>query len=202
VLSGTRRHQAAIDRMVASQAGAGQPAIQTFADADLAREWCEDRILETHRDLAEETADLEPADHELFRGLDLEQLATLQERLRRQCYAPGSVIVRSGDTANQLFLIMSGRMSVTIDLPNGGMRRLSTLSDGMVFGELAFIGREARTADVRADTMVECQILHADDFDRLTADEPALACLLLANLLRVVGRTARRMTSEVALLAG
>jgi CRP-like cAMP-binding protein len=72
----------------------------------------------------------------------------------------------------------------------------------MVFGELSLIGREARTADVHADTMVECHVLEADDFDALMAQHPDLACILLANLLRVVGRTARRMTSEVALLAG
>ena len=76
------------------------------------------------------------------------------------------------------------------------------MSDGMVFGELALIGREPRTADVHADTMVECHELHVDAFDRLTAEAPAVACVLLANLLRVVGRTARRMTKEVALLAG
>jgi CRP-like cAMP-binding protein len=72
----------------------------------------------------------------------------------------------------------------------------------MVFGELSLIGRETRTADVHADTVVECFVLEADAFDQLTAEQPALACVLLANLLRVVGRTARRMTGEVALLAG
>lgn len=129
-------------------------------------------------------------------------LATLRTSLRRVCYVPGTRIVRRGEAADRLFLIMSGRLSVTIDLPGGGVRRLSTLSGGMVFGELSLIGREARTADVHADTMVECQVLDADAFELLTAAEPALACVLLANLLRAVGRTARRMTGEVALLAG
>jgi hypothetical protein len=45
-------------------------------------------------------------------------------------------------------------------------------------------------------------VLKAEDFEQLTAEDPVLACILLANLLRVDGRTARRMTSEVALLAG
>jgi glutaminase len=144
----------------------------------------------------------ELADHELLRGVDPADLAILLGELRRVCYVPGTRIVQRGEIADRLFLIVSGRLSVTIDVPGGGVRRLSTLSDGMVFGELALIGREARTADVHADTMVECHVLDADVFDRLTTDSPALACVLLANLLRVVGRTARRMTSEVALLAG
>ena len=116
-------------------------------------------------------------------------------------FAPGAQIVRRGDVADRMFLIVSGRLSVTLEVP-GGTRRLSTLSDGMVFGELSLLGRETRSADVHADTMVDCHVLDAGDFEQLTAEDPALACILLANLLRVVGRTARRMTSEVALLAG
>jgi glutaminase len=202
LLSGATRHGAAVVGVDAALRAAGQAAIRTFDDADLAREWCEDRILELSHHDDQDAAPGELADHELVRGIDPAGLAILQERLRRHCYVPGTVVVRRGEAADRLFLIMAGRMSVTIDLPNGGVRRLSTLSGGMVFGELALIGREARTADVRADTMVECQVLDGDAFDRLTADEPALACQLLANLLRVVGRTARRMTGEVALLAG
>lgn len=137
-----------------------------------------------------------------MRGLADADLAVLQAHLRRRCYVPGTLVVRRGEAADRLFLINSGQLSVTIDLPDGAVRRLSTLSGGMVFGELSLIGREARTADVRADTMVECHVLAIDAFERLMQDHPALVCKLLANLLRVVGRTARRMTAEVALLAG
>jgi glutaminase len=188
----------AIDRFLDEN---GCDPILTFRDIDLAREWCEDRVLALHRDRDPATGPLDLADHELLRGLDAAGLSTLRDRLRRVCFVPGTRIVQRGEPGDRLFLIMNGRLSVTIDLP-GGIRRLSTLSDGMVFGELSLIGREARTADVHADTMVECQVLEADDFDDLLAEYPALACVLLANLLRVVGRTARRMTGEVALLAG
>lgn len=182
--------------------GSGNSPLDCFADVDLAREWCEDQVLALAREPDVETGPGELHEHELLRGLDATALATLDAHLRRVCYVPGSAIVRRGDMADRLFLIVSGRLSVTIETPGGFVRRLSTLSDGMVFGELSLIGRETRTADVHADTMVECQVLEADAFERLTAEHPGLACVLLANLLRVVGRTARRMTSEVALLAG
>ncbi len=182
--------------------GGGHPPLDCFADVDLAREWCEDQVLSLARGPDVETGPGELHEHELLRGLDATALATLGAHLRRVSYVPGTAIVRRGDVADRLFLIVSGRLSVTIETPGGFVRRLSTLSDGMVFGELSLIGRETRTADVHADTMVECQVLEADAFDRLTVEHPGLACVLLANLLRVVGRTARRMTSEVAVLAG
>jgi len=201
VLSRTARFAASVEAVDLALGAAGHDPIATFADVDLAREWCEDRVLATNE--SSEVAPGPPVltDHELFRGVDARGLASIQSRLKRVCYVPGARIVRRGESADRLFLITSGRLSVTMDV-TGGVRRLSTLSDGMLFGELSLIGRETRTADVHADTMVECQVLEADDFDQLTIDDPVLACTLLANLLRVVARTARRMTSEVALLAG
>ncbi len=201
-ISGGRRHHSAIDQIDAALQATGQPRIRTFLDADRAREWCEDQILAQARPEDSEAGPVALADHELLQGIDEAGVAVLNARLRRHSYVPGTLVVRRGDAADRLFLIVSGRLSVTIDLPDGTVRRLSTLSEGMVFGELTLIGREARTADVRADTMVECQVLEVDAFDRLIDEHPALACTVLANLLRIVGRTARRMTSEVALLAG
>jgi glutaminase len=201
VISGAAAFSAAVTQIDDSLQASGSEPLLTFADVDRAREWGEDQILLGDR-RSDTTGSPDLADHELLSGVDPEGLAILRSELRRVCYVPGTRIVTRGDPADRLFLIVSGRLSVTIDLPGGGVRRLSTLSDGMVFGELALIGRDARTADVHADTMVECHELHADAFDRLTIEAPALACVLLTNLLRVVGRTARRMTSEVALLAG
>jgi glutaminase len=204
VLSGAARFTQMVAEVDLALRTGGHDPIVTFADVDLAREWCEDRVLadgaaaDLQAGLSDRTA---LADHELVRNVDPKGLATLQARLKRVCYVPGTRIVRRGETADRLFLIVSGRLSVTVEV-GGGIRRLSTLSGGMLFGELSLIGREERSADVHADTMVECLVLEADDFDRLTVDDPVLACSLLSNLLRVVGRTARRMTSEVALLAG
>jgi len=200
-LSGVVRFATVIDDVDFTLRQSGLGPLVTFTDVDLAREWCEDRVLATGDPREEAPGPATLADHELFRGVDARGLAAIQARLKRVCYVPGTRIVRRGETADRMFLITSGRLSVTMDI-TGGIRRLSTLSDGMIFGELSLIGRETRSADVHADTMVECQVLEADDFDQLTVDDPVLACALLANLLRVVSRTARRMTGEVALLAG
>ena len=141
-------------------------------------------------------------DAALLRGLGPEDAAAVQAHLERRRFAPGSAIVRRGDPACELFQIVSGRLSVMVDRPGGGgPRRLTTLTDGTLFGELAFVSQETRTADVYADTMVECLVLSADAFERLKADAPRAAAAVLTNLLRVVGATARRLTDELALLA-
>ena len=56
----------------------------------------------------------------------------------------------------------------------------------MTFGELPFVDRGARTADVRADSQVECRILSYDAIDRLELTNPALYGKLLRNVLGIV----------------
>jgi len=69
-----------------------------------------------------------------------------------------------------------------------------------VFGELAAVGGEARTADVRADTAVECYELALDDLDGLDATDPSLRAAVLTNLLHSVTRLARKLDAELELL--
>ena len=58
------------------------------------------------------------------------------------------------------------------------------------------------SADLWADTAVECYVLAAIDLERLRLSDPALTCALLANLLRMTSQLARGTNEELALLAG
>jgi len=71
----------------------------------------------------------------------------------------------------------------------------------MPFGELAVVARGARTADVRADTPVECFALPIERFEALGASDPAIKLVLLENLLRGATRTVARLSQEVAALS-
>jgi glutaminase len=119
----------------------------------------------------------------------------------RQRFAAGEVILRKGDPAEAVYLLTSGQVSVTVHLPNGLVTRLSTISPGMAFGELAVIDRSGRTADVQADTAVECWALSATELDHLGECAPTIKVRLLENLLRSVYRMVGRLNHEVATLA-
>ena len=107
-----------------------------------------------------------------------------------------------GDPADALYFLMRGEVSVIVDLPQGGYKRLSTLSAGMSFGESALIAGGVRSADVRADTAVECCTLGAAGLRHARAGAPGLMIRLLLNLLQGTATTAVRLTAEVAALEG
>jgi len=89
---------------------------------------------------------------------------------------------------------------VVLPLPQGGTRRLATLSAGMALGESALLAGGRRSADVVADTEVEALALTPAAFVRLQAECPPLALRLLHNLLASSAEAVERLTAEVAAL--
>ena len=136
-----------------------------------------------------------------MRGLDADAVERLRAALERRGFRPGDALVRHGEPAEELFLVTGGRLSVWVPMGSGEARRLATLDAGDMVGELAFLGREQRTADVYADTDVEAYVLRHEAFETLAAMDPATTTVFLTTLLRIVAGIARRMTDEVVLLA-
>lgn len=173
-----------------------QRTLQTFSDLDPALEWCERVVLGQAGVPAPTASSL--TDHEFCRGIDLDDVRVLATFLETRRFEAGETIIRQGDIADEVFLLMGGTVSVTMDLPTGERRRLSTVAPGMVFGELTIVDRCARTADVHADTAVECLVLTVRELERLETSHPAIAIGIMRNLLRNVHRTVLRMSREVA----
>jgi glutaminase len=132
-----------------------------------------------------------------MRGLDAEQLALLKTLLERRSYASRELMLRKGDPAEELFLLVQGALSVFSDRADGSVRRLATLSRGMGFGEPSMIEGSRRTAFVRADQPSVCWVLKRASFDSLSAASPALKMRLLENLLRSATRTMNRLSVEM-----
>jgi glutaminase len=199
-LSNAEPHANLTSALEAELGDSGNASFVALADLDRALEWCEDEILRTAG------AELGPSsfalrDHELLRGLSASQISALRPLLERRGFERGERVVRTGDEADALFLIMRGHLSVTRELPDGGSRRLATVSAGMTLGELSIASRGPRTADVWADTPVECYALTASVLDELATTDPALKCALLENLLRIASRHARHANEELVQIA-
>jgi CRP-like cAMP-binding protein len=71
----------------------------------------------------------------------------------------------------------------------------------MTFGELAVVSDAPRSADVRADRLVETYAITTDAFRRLGQSRPDIKLVLLENLLRSASHTATRLTNEIAALS-
>jgi CRP-like cAMP-binding protein len=116
--------------------------------------------------------------------------------MERREFAPRSFVVRKGDAADALYLLVRGRLSVVADDPRGRLRRLATLSPGMGVGEPSLVDSAPRTAFVRADRASVCWVLKSASVHSLEASAPLLKIRLLENLLRSASRIVGRLTRE------
>ena len=66
----------------------------------------------------------------------------------------------------------------------------------MVFGEMALLDRSPRSAQVSADTEVECDLLKLQDFERLDETHPRIKLVMLRNLALLLARNLRKRNQE------
>jgi glutaminase len=170
-------------------------------DLDSALEWAEARLLAEHAGGVAGSDPIPLAAHPICRGLGPAQLEVFEKLLEPMRFEAGERIVRKGEAADRFYFLAGGEVSVVTELASGELRRLSTLSSGMTFGELAAVSRTLRSADVRADEPVACWALPLAEFDRLGESHPDVKLVLLENLLVNVCQTVARLTHEVSTLA-
>ena len=180
-------------------AGSPPPRLVCLPDLDSAIEWCENRLVAAHA-VPMFTAAAGLAENDLCQHLDGAALAALEPLLGHRQFAPGQAIVHRGELAQDIFLIVSGRVNVALPSVVGAPKRLSTLCAGMSFGDLAVIDRRTRSADVTAESAVACRVLSAEAFDALGAQHPHIKIVLLQNILRSAYRIVSRLSDEVAAL--
>jgi glutaminase len=201
VLANAQRHPRLVRQLEEGLGPEEHWRLAVFPSLDAALEWAEDQLLAQLRTPSADEGPLPLAAHPICRGLSPEQVERFEKLLEPMRFAAGETIVRRGEPADRIYFLVDGEVSVVNELPNGELARLSTLSRGMTFGELAAVSRAPRSADVRADDAAACFALPVASFDRLGASEPGIKLVLLENLLANVCQTVARLTHEVAALA-
>ena len=160
-------------------AGKFAELFSTFPDNDLALEWCEERLLENTRHAHAANYKAKPADYLLFKEFSRAELDAVQPLLQSQTFKRGQNIINAGDDAREVFFLARGHVSVF--LPGEERHRLATFSPGMSFGEMAFLDGATRSANIVADTDVECHLLAIEDFQQLGKSHPPIKIKMLVT---------------------
>ncbi len=110
------------------------------------------------------------------------------------------VLVKQGDSGTDLFIVESGQFVVTDD--KGGGRILDSLGEGDVFGEMAFLGGEERSASVTANTTGTVLKLSRKPFVEFLRKNAIPGTKFLLFLERLIVERLRKADSLRVLISG
>ena len=169
--------------------------VRKFTLLDEAIEWTEDQIIYRYGGYGKLNDPTTLREQQLLAGLAADEIAALATLMSSQTYRAGQRIVGSGEGASSVFFLQSGMVSVK--LANGA--RLATLVAGMVFGEMALL-EDQRSADVWADTPVQCLELPLDAYAKFRDENPEIGERIIRNLAVLLAKRLILSNTKIDLL--
>ena len=121
----------------------------------------------------------------LFASVEEVDLEAVRDALTVQKMAAGEVVVREGDGADKLYVLVSGEVQVVKNYLEPGAHTVDILEAGSHFGEMALVGGAA----LRSATVVTSEECHFVTLDRTAFQEilqrnPAIAIAMLEETFR------------------
>ncbi|MBX3438835.1 MAG: cyclic nucleotide-binding domain-containing protein [Planctomycetaceae bacterium] len=129
----------------------------------------------------------------LFNGLNREGLTSVFELVKSEAFASGSDILQQGLTYQSVWAVLRGRCEVVRMCGEDRHQQLAILEPGGIFGEMSFFQDVPHSATVRAMTDVDTVRITPAAFDRLKAQSPHAAFVIVTNLVRLLSDRLRRM---------
>jgi len=122
---------------------------------------------------------------DIFSSLPSQELALLAAKTHRRSFKPGAAMFREGESGDELFVVASGLVSVSILSQDAEVIELARVGPGAFFGEMAMLERAPRSATCTAVEPTTCLTLKAADFEELIDEAPEAAVRVLDRMLGI-----------------
>lgn len=129
----------------------------------------------------------------LFQYLDDAELMRLVSIAEDCVFAAGQPIVTEGELGDTMFLLLKGKVSVMV-----GANQVSVLGEGSIFGEMALVTQQPRTASVVAETEVHTKMLRQKPLYSVMREHPTLGNKVLWNIVHVLSSRLDERTRDLA----
>jgi CRP/FNR family cyclic AMP-dependent transcriptional regulator len=113
--------------------------------------------------------------HPIFCDLDPDALDQLCRYANLTSLKRGATIFSKGDPGNCLYAVISGTVKISISSVDGRAAILNLIGAGELFGEVAVLDGQVRTADATANTNCEIYVIDRREFLPFVRSQPALA---------------------------
>jgi len=132
----------------------------------------------------------------LFADLEEGELERFSHVAVPRSFPAGTRVFHEGDNSDACYIVKEGSFRVTREHSDGRAITLATLGPGEIFGELAMLDGDKRSASAEALSDGELLALPAGDVRSLLARHPEIALKLVAGLVRRLRAANVRLTKQ------
>jgi CRP-like cAMP-binding protein len=117
----------------------------------------------------------------LFSRIEPSKLKLLAFTSEHVTYQDGQILMRQGEIGAEAFVLLEGRVAVTIDSPEGEVT-VAELGNNEILGEIAILCDVPRTASVKALGEVKTLRIRKEQFLQLIAQFPQMGIEIMRSL--------------------
>lgn len=117
---------------------------------------------------------------------------------RERKFSGGEVIFREGDSGEEMYVVLDGRVMISKYIPGAGEEALAFLERGAYFGEMGLIDQEPRSADAKADSRGAVVLeIPRDVLEGILDIKKVSSLRLLQVLCALVARRLRELDEKI-----
>ncbi len=132
----------------------------------------------------------------VFSTLSREDLAHVGRVAMSRRFEAGAVVFKEGDEGSTCFIVRTGRARAIREHPDGRSITLAHFDPGDIFGEMAMLDGERRSATVEATEDTEAIAILSSDMHRLLREHPDISVKLIAALGQRLRSTNERLARQ------
>ena len=133
----------------------------------------------------------------MFADLAAHEISRLSNLCHTQHLANGEVLFQKGDPGDALFGVRRGQIRIETGASDGSRLTLNFMGPGDLFGEVAVLDGQSRTADATAGEVSELFVLRREDFLSFLEREPKVAIKIIVLLCERIRWQSERMEESV-----
>lgn len=115
---------------------------------------------------------------------------------------PGHVVFNEGDVGDAMYMILSGEVRISKNIPGVGEEALAFLKEGSYFGEMALVGEQSkRSAAAIVTDRAELAKLERKDFLDLLENDKDIAVEVLWSFVNTLSGRLRESNEKIAFFA-
>jgi CRP/FNR family transcriptional regulator len=132
----------------------------------------------------------------VFSTLSEDELARVAQVAMPRRFETGAVVFREGDEGSTCYIVRTGRARAIREHADGRSITLAHFEPGDIFGEMAMLDGERRSATVEATEETEAVAIGSADMHRLLREYPDISVKLIGALGQRLRHTNERLARQ------